>query len=304
MFLSIRTLSHNFSSTMISCRIIFYYGKHPVEQHIPSGPEWECPPPPPEDPVKALFFLRDFHLVFLFLSLDGIVESSDGESGSEDEVIDLSASEEEEESRDEVVELYETDEEENGDCHDPGVPDRPPPPIPDRSFPVDKPLPQLPPEDDCDIELNSQESASLVGPSSVENSEDVAVNVNLKASERGSESPREEEGGVVGEANEEGETERGEMGEKSPKLLPIFSFEEEEESLNQDVPNHSSKVIENTVSDKNDAIHTEGNCQREKSNDTHLNSDIDNRSDTSQSTKKNENVLDGTVTRETDDKAR
>ena len=272
--------------------------RHPIERHIPSVEVWESLPPPPLGPQTS----RYFYLVFLFHSLDGIVESSDEESGSEDEVIDLSASEEEEESRDEVVELYETDEEENGDSHDPGVPDRPPPPIPDRSFPVDKPLPQLPSEDDSDIEINSQESASSLGPSSVENSGDVAVNVNLKASERGSEPQRKEEGGVVGEAIEESGTEGGEMGEKSPKLLPVFSFEEEEESLNQAVPSHSPKVIENTFSDKNDTIHIEGKCQREKSNDTHQNSD--NCNDISQSTKKNENVSDGTVTQETDDKAR
>lgn len=216
------------------------------------------------------------------------MESSDEESGSDDEVIDLSASEEEEEeSRDEVVELYETDEEENDDNHDPGVPNRPPPPIPDRNFPVDKPLPQLPPADDHDVELKPQESATSVSPILAENNEG-------DFSETGEGDQRE----MSGEGNEGGETKRGEKGQK---LLPLFSFEEEEE-LRQDGSNRSPKVIESTCSYKNDTIDTEGHCQTEQLTDTKQNSD--NCNDTSQSTKKNELVSDAMVDTKTDGKAR
>ena len=136
--------------------------------------------------------------------LDGIVDESSDDDASDEEVLDLSASEDERE----LVELYESDEQ-NAEIAK--TEDQPPPPVPERDFPR-KPLPPVP-------NINSKED--ILEPVQKNESHDAqrnetvdGIDIKLRLSENEDETKSHDDGSLKTDNH----------------LLPTFSSEDEDEA--------------------------------------------------------------------------
>lgn len=147
--------------------------------------------------------------------LDGIVDESSDEDESDEEVLDLSASEEEKD----LLEFYDSEDE---SAEDPNVKSPLSPSVQEREY-TEKPLPPLPNTDNEEILEPNQKS---------ENSNTVdETEINLRISKTSGEESTSQDGLV----------------NKNEQALPLFSSESEE-SENNDYPDRHQGTLD-TVAD-------------------------------------------------------